>query len=399
MVLEIVKLDHQGRGIAYNQNKIVFVENALVGEKVEVNVVKENNKYIEAQVIKYITKSDKRAKSKCPFYEECGGCHLRHMSYEDTLNYKKKKLEEILKKYADVETTISVVKNKNKDFYRDKIEVQIKDGVCGFFKKCTNEVVEIDRCMNALEAINTVLRSTNLIHIKNGILTIRANYNDEIILDIKTQDEVEIEIEKLRNRCKLVGIICNDKLMFGAEHFVEIVDDLFFKVTYDSFFQINHYINGELFKIIKETIEENSIVLDLFSGVGTLSIVASKKASKVYSIEIVENAVRDALINAKMNKVDNVHFMLGDAYKLANKIEDRIDEVIIDPPRKGLTSEAIQTIKEKEPKKIVYVSCDPVTLSRDLQYFKEDYNVEKVYLLDMFSYTYHVESVCVLNRR
>ena len=174
---------------------------------------------------------------------------------------------------------------------------------------------------------------------------------------------------------------------------------MLFKETYNSFFQVNRYINIELFRLLKDNIEENSTVLDLCCGVGTLSIVASQKAKKVYGIEIVENAIKDALINTRMNKKENVEFMLGDAFTSINKINDIIDTIIIDPPRSGLTKKAIDNIKEKEIEKIVYISCDPITLARDINNLKELYNLEKIYLLDMFSYTYHVECVCVMTRR
>lgn len=399
MELKVEKLDHQGRGIAYNEGKVVFIENALDDEVVYANIIKETNKFSEAIVDKYIEKSNNRVKSKCSFYESCGGCHLRHMSYDNTLNFKKDKFCDILKKYAGTETDVTVVKNRNKDFYRNKVEVQIKDGVFGFFKKNTHDIVEIDRCINAMESINTVLRSTNLIHIDNGVMTVRTNYNDEIILSIVSDEEVNVDIDKLREKCKLVGIIVNDKVIFGADHFIEIINNIFFKVTYNSFFQVNHHITEELFKIIDEYIEKDSIVLDLCSGVGTLSIVASKKASKVYAIEIVENAVKDALVNAKMNKVTNVNFMLGDAYKLIDKIEDSIDTIVIDPPRSGLIKSAIESIKKIKPKSIIYVSCDPITLSRDLNELKCEYDIKKAYVLDMFSYTYHLESVCILEHK
>lgn len=398
MKVKIEKLDHHGRGIAHIDGKIVFVENALPGEVVVIEIEKETPKFMEATVVEYVTKSEARVKSKCPYYEECGGCHLRHMSYEDTLAFKKNKLEEILKKYASLECEINVIKNKNRDFYRNKVELQVVDGVYGFFKKGSHDIVEIDRCLNAEEAINVVLRSTNLFHIKNGKVTIKCNYNGEIILNIEADNEANIEIEKLRDRVKLVGIIYNGKLIFGADHFIEIVDNTLFKETYNSFFQVNRYINENLFKLITENIQDGEVVLDMCSGVGTLSLVASRKASKVYAIEIVENAVRDAIVNARMNKIENVNFMLGDAYSKIAKIDDVLNTVIIDPPRSGLNKEALDSLLNIKASKIIYISCDPVTLSRDLNVLKSNYDVEKVYLLDMFSYTYHVECVCVLNR-
>jgi len=397
MTVIIEKLDHHGRGISHIDGKIVFVQNSLPNEEVEIKIDNETSKYIEAHVIDYRTKSPKRVKSKCPYYGSCGGCHLRHMSYDDTLEFKKNKVTEILKKYANLEIEPIIIKNKNRDFYRNKIEVKVENGVYGFYKKDSHELVEIDRCINAEEPINTILRSTNLLNIENGTITIKTNYNDEIILTIEADNEANIDIDKLREKCKLVGIIYNKKLIFGADHFIETINGMLFKETYNSFFQVNRYINGELFKLVEANIDKNSVVVDMCSGVGTLSILASNKAKRVYSLEIVENSIRDGLLNAKINKKDNIEFMLGDAYTNIAKIKENIDTFLIDPPRSGLNKVAIDTILNKEPKSIIYISCDPVTLSRDLKMLKEKYTVEKTYVLDMFSYTYHVECICLLN--
>lgn len=399
MELEIVKFDHHGRGIGYLNGKIVFVDNALPGEKVKIECIRENAKYMEGKVTEYLNTSDRRLKSKCPFYEECGGCQLRHMSYEDTIDFKKNKVTDILKKYANVSPKIEVVKNDNKDLYRNKIEVRFSDGVMGYYKKRSHDLVEIDRCLNAEEAINSLLLSIDLIPVQNGTLTIKANYNGELILIIESDDEVNIDIDKLREKHKLVGIILNEKVIFGADHFIEIVDDMFFKESYNSFFQVNRTINSKLFKLIEENIDEGSTVLDICSGVGTLSIVASKKAKEVYAIEIVENAVRDSLINARMNKRENIEFMLGDAFSTIKKIDKQVDTILIDPPRSGLNREALEGILEKEAREIVYISCDPVTLARDLKVLMSKYEIKKFYLLDMFSYTYHTENFVVLEKK
>lgn len=396
--LNITKLDHHGRGISYLDGKIVFVENALPGEKVLVKITNDEKKYMEAKVVEYLEKSNNRVKSKCPYYLECGGCHLRHMSYSDTLDFKKNKVSDILRKYANISPNIEVIKNPKKDFYRNKIEVKIQDGIVGFYKKNSHDIVELDRCLNAEEAINSFLLNIDMLGIKNGEVVIKSNYNGELIIVINTSD-ANVNIEALRDKHKIVGIILNDKILFGTESFIEIVDNMFFKESYNSFFQVNRNINLELFKLIKENIEDGSIVLDLCSGVGTLSIVASEKAKEVYAIEIVENAVKDALINAKMNKKDNINFMLGDAFKLIDKIEDDIDTVIVDPPRSGLNREALESILKIVPKKMIYISCDPLTLARDLKVLKSTYEVKKFYLLDMFSYTYHVETVMVLEKK
>ena len=399
MELDIVRLDHHGRGIAYADGKIVFIDNALPNEKVTVDVLRENSKYKEGKVTEYIEKSPNRINSKCPFYEECGGCQLRHMSYEDTIDFKKNKLEEIMHKYAGIDPKIEIIKSGNKDLYRNKIEVKIENGVLGFYKKRSHEIVEIDRCLNAEEAINSLLLNSSLLHIQNGTLTIKANYNGELILVINSEENPPIEIEKLREKHKLVGVILNDKLLFGSDHFIEIINDMFFKESYNSFFQVNRTINSELFKLIQENISSEDTVLDICSGVGTLSIVASMKAKKVYAIEIVENAVRDSLINSRMNKRENIEFMLGDAFSGIGKINDKIDTFIVDPPRSGLNKEALVSILDKTPSKIIYISCDPITLSRDLKVLLSKYEVDKYYLLDMFPYTYHVESAVLLKAR
>ena len=396
--LNITKLDHHGRGIAYLDGKIVFVENALPGEKVLVKITNDEKKFMEAKVVEYLEKSNNRVKSKCPYYLECGGCHLRHMSYSDTLDFKKNKVREILEKYAGILPNIEVIKNPKKDFYRNKIELKIQDGIVGFYKKNSHDIVELDRCLNAEDAINSFLLNIDMLGIKNGEVVIKSNYNGELIIVINAID-ANVNIEALRDKHKIVGIILNDKILFGTESFIEIVDNMFFKESYNSFFQVNRNINLELFKLIKENIDEDSIVLDLCSGVGTLSIVASEKAKEVYAIEIVENAVKDALINAKMNKKDNINFMLGDAFKLIDKIKDDIDTIIVDPPRSGLNRESLESILKIVPKKMIYISCDPLTLARDLKVLKSKYEVKKFYLLDMFSYTYHVETVMVLEKK
>ena len=396
--LNITKLDHHGRGIAYLDGKIVFVENALPGEKVLVKITNDEKKFMEAKVVEYLEKSNNRVKSKCPYYLECGGCHLRHMSYSDTLDFKKNKVREILEKYAGILPNIEVIKNPKKDFYRNKIELKIQDGIVGFYKKNSHDIVELDRCLNAEDAINSFLLNIDMLGIKNGEVVIKSNYNGELIIVINAID-ANVNSEALRNKHKIVGIILNDKILFGTESFIEIVDNMFFKESYNSFFQVNRNINLELFKLIKENIDEDSIVLDLCSGVGTLSIVASEKAKEVYAIEIVENAVKDALINAKMNKKDNINFMLGDAFKLIDKIKDDIDTIIVDPPRSGLNRESLESILKIVPKKMIYISCDPLTLARDLKVLKSKYEVKKFYLLDMFSYTYHVETVMVLEKK
>lgn len=398
-VLTILRLDHQGRGIAYLNDKIVFVENALIDEKVTIRIIKETKKYIEAVVDRYIEKSSKRVMSECPYFNECGGCALRSLNYENTLDYKKNKVKSILSKYAHIEIEPQIIESDNKNNYRNKIEIKIQNSICGFYKKGTHECININNCLNAEYAINKFLMCIDKLNLNNALVTIKSNYNGEIIVSVVTNEENNIDIDYLRSHNKIIGIIWNNKTIYGESSFIEIIDGLLFRESYNSFFQVNRNINSKLFNIIKDNISNKDKVLELCSGVGTLSIVASKYASKVYAIEINENAVRDALINAKMNSRDNINFILGDAYKSIDKIKDDIDTIIIDPPRSGLTVEARKKILDTKAKKIIYISCNPMTLVRDLNDLKGCYYVNKLYIMDMFPYTYHVESIVILERK
>ena len=394
----IEKFDYFGRGIIHIDGKITFVENALPTEKVEVKITREEKKYNEAVVSKFISKSDIRVDSKCPFFEECGGCQLRNLSYNDTISYKKGKVIDILNKNADILIDPKVIKSKNKDYYRNKVELKVQDGKVGYFKKGSHDIIEIDRCLNAEKSINSLILNIGDLNIKNGDITIKTNYLGEIILIIKSNENPNVDIDHLTSKNKLVGIIYNDKIIYGSDHFIECINDMLFKESYNSFFQINRNVTEELFNIINKNISSDDIVADLCSGVGTLSIIASLKAKKVYGLEIVSNSVRDSLINKQMNKRDNIEFIEGDAFKLLKNISN-INTIIIDPPRSGISKDGIKNIIDKNVDKIIYISCNPLSLARDLNILKDNYQVKKSYILDMFCYTYHCESIVVLERR
>ncbi|MBE6161300.1 MAG: class I SAM-dependent RNA methyltransferase [Firmicutes bacterium] len=395
--VKIERLDDFGRGIGYINDKVTFISGAIPGEEVECEIIKESKKYNEAKLFKIIKESDKRIISKCKYYKECGGCHLQHLSYEDSIEFKKNKLKNIFNKNKISINDIDIIKNNFNYNYRNKIELKVKDGKIGFYENKSHNIVSIDECIVAKKCINSIITALKKCDLEKANITIRANYNEEILLIVDTNDK--FNYENLIKNNKIVGIILNDKLIYGEDYFTEVINDLYFKVSYNSFFQINEYICSKLFEIIDSNIDNNSNVLDLYCGVGTLSLVASKKANKVYGIEIVENAILNAITNAKINKRDNLYFMCGDVPKLIDKIDDNIDIIIVDPPRAGLDKKTIDTIIKNNPKKIIYVSCDPQTLVRDLKILEEYYDIKKATALDMFSYTYHCESITILERR
>lgn len=397
--IKIEKLDNQGRGICFIDNKITFVPNTLPNEIVDIKIIKENKKYNEAVVTKYIETNKKRIKPICPYFNECGGCDLMHISYEDTLNYKKEKLKSILKKYSNIETNIEIIPSKNNLNYRNKITLKVINSKYGYYISNTHKLVEIENCYLAEPAIQKIIKDINKLNVINGEVVIRTNYNSELIIIIKTEDNILPDIEYLKQNHKIVGIVLNDKTLIGENHFIEIINHQLFNVSYDSFFQINRDICSKLFNLINNHIKENETILDLYCGVGTLGINASSKAKKAYGIEIVKNAVLNAISNSKINRRDNIYYMLGDVGKNLSKINDRIDTIIVDPPRAGLDNVTKKHLINFHPNKIIYVSCDPMTLARDIKELSLYYNIIEIKGLDMFPYTHHIETFCVMERK
>lgn len=393
----IEALDDYGRGIAHLDKKVVFIEDALPGEIVDIDIIKDKKSFSEGSVSKYLVKSNMRVKSLCPYFKECGGCSLFSLAYEDTLKFKATKIQNLLKKNKiNYNKKIEIVKNDNPLYYRNKISLKIENGRIGYYEEKSHRLVEIKECIIARRPIDEVIKNYKLLNLKDASLTIRVNNNDEVLLIIESKEkEYNIELAKLKEKIKLVGIVYNDITIYGDNFFYERIGGFLFKVSYNSFFQVNHNINEKLFNLLSQYIQDD-IVLDLYSGVGTLGIVASQKAQEVYSIEVIKNAVLNGVTNAKLNKVDNIKFMLGDVAKLVDNIDIDFTTLILDPPRRGLDKKTRAFIFKKLPTKIIYVSCDPHTLMRDLKELDPKYEIKEFKIMDMFSFTYHVESLVLL---
>lgn len=392
MQVHIDRMDHFGNGIGNINGKIIFVKGALTGETVDVTITKDKKSFMEGTINTIIYKSSKRVEPFCNYFGVCGGCSLCHLNYENTLEYKKDRVKNILSKF-DI-PKINVIRNENDLYYRNKIELKIVDGKLGFYEKNTHNLIEIKECKVTKKSINKSFEFVKNMKLENANVTIRANYNDEVLIIIDSKEKpVILNPEDY----KIVGIVLNDKCIYGQDNFMEKINNLFFTVSYNSFFQVNNYINLELFNLIKENIVGKT-VLDLYSGVGTLSIVASKVVDKVYSIEVTQNAVKNALINAKINKCYNINFILGKVEDKIGFINDKIDTIIVDPARAGLDKKTIEVINNICPQRIIYVSCDTQSLANNLVDLA-NYEIKKFYILDMFSYTYHIECFCILDRK
>lgn len=398
MKIDIEKLDDFGRGIGYIDGKITFVPNTVPGDIVNINIIKEHKKYNEATIDNFIKYSEDRVKPPCPYFTKCGGCTLQNLSYENTINYKLNKIKNIFTKNR-IDINPEIISNPNPYNYRNKISLKVVDTKIGFYLNNTHNIIEIDECLIANPAINECINYIKNFNIINGNVIIRCNQNAEILIIIESQDNLTIDIELLKKKIKLVGIIINNKTFYGKNYLFERINNILFKVSYDSFFQVNPSVASKLFQIVKDNISLNDKVLDLYCGVGTLSLNAASKALSVTGIEIVPNAILNAMFNASLNDLSNVHFVLNDVSDAITKIKLDFNKVIVDPPRAGLTRETIDILLKINPTSIIYVSCDPQTLVRDYKLLSDIYEIEKSYILDMFSYTYHVETVLILKKR
>ena len=397
MEIEVIKFDNLGRGIGYINNKIIFIPKTIPGDVVDVQITKENKNYYEGKIIKIIKPSTLRKDVICPYFNECGGCDFLNISLSESLEYKISMINELLTKNKIDFKVKNIIKNKETYNYRNKITLKIINGLIGFYQNESHKLIEINYCYLAKDEINNILKDLRILNIKNGTITIRCNYKNELLLDVKTEDKIE-NIDKLVNKYKIIGIVVNDKCSYGDDYFIENIDNFLFKVSYNAFFQINPFICTEIFNLIKENTKNSLNVLDLYCGVGTLSIVASTNAKKVVGVEIVENAIKDANFNKKINAQNNLEFICADTKDVLNKITNDYDTIILDPPRSGVPSKILNKITNENITNIIYISCNPHTLVRDLNILKSSYKINEFIILDMFTNTHHLESFVVLER-
>jgi len=402
MSYKIERLDDFGRGITFVNNKICFVNNALIDEEVDIDITNEKSKYYEANTTKIIHESDKREDVKCPYYESCGGCNISHMNYENELAFKERKVKRILKKYAHLENIVKEIIPTRRYAYRNKVTLKVKDGKIGFFQNKSYDLVNIDNCYLCNDKINEVIRKLNTINL-SGIneIVIRCNYSNEILLYLI--GVIDDELNLINSLEDIDNIVLSDyksvKVLKGNSYFIDKIGDLSFRVSYNSFFQVNSIGVEKLYNKIYEyaNLNGDGTVLDLYCGTGTIGMYLSKCAKSVFGIEINKNAISDANFNKELNKIENIDFLCEDIGKIRNEYKND-DLIIIDPPRSGLSLDAISNVLAIEAKKIIYVSCEPITLARDLNIIKEYYDVKEITLVDMFPNTYHVESVAILER-
>lgn len=392
---QITGLDHNGRGITHINDKIAFVTNALPDEIVDLKKTKENKKIIEAETIEIKKESKERIKAICPYYQECGGCDLMHMKYESQLNFKQNKIKEIMKKYAGLDITIEPIVTSNQPlYYRNKITLQVKNGIIGLYSKKSNDLIPINKCLISDPKINEIisqLKECNLTKTNQIIIRI-SDQESMVILD---QGNIEELKEKLSN---VTSIMVNNKCIYGKSHITNKIGNKVFQISPTAFFQVNQNTTEKLYNEIikKANLNKNESILDLYCGTGTIGIHLSDYVKECFGVEINAQAIEDANENKKKNNVENFKFMSSNVNQIFKRKLPDTDLIIVDPPRSGLDETTTNGLLELEIPKIVYVSCDPFTLARDLKKLQEKYKIKSITPVDMFPNTYHVECVSVL---
>jgi len=400
-VVEIERLDHQGRGIGKIDGKIVFVPKTLPSEVVNAKLVLEKNTFYEGEIIEIIRTSDDRKKVICPHFFECGGCQFLHMDYQKSLNFKQNKVKEIINKYVSTNVMINpIVPSDESLFYRNKITLQVNKMI-GYYKEKTNFIIPIEMCYIADSQINKIYNqlkdNINMDNIDQIIIRSSKKTMESMVI-FKTKNS--IDKNQIINLLKedTDSIYMNNDLVYGKDKIIEKLFDYQFYISPTSFFQVNTNQAEKLYEIAitYADISSEDVVLDLYCGTGTIGIVASKYAKKVVGIELNKSAIDDANLNKNLNNIPNIEFYAGDVGKILSRKNYHPNVVIVDPPRSGLDSLAIKEIINIKPRKMVYVSCDLMTLARDLNMLSQYFEIKELTPVDLFPQTSHVESVVKL---
>lgn len=434
------KLDDFGLGIVYLDNLTCFVNDLLPGEIVDIETTFTYGKLSSCKVLKRYNDSPYRVKPICPLYKECGGCQIMHLSYEKQLEYKKEKVKQLLHKFTkidfNVENTLPVI---NPIRFRNKVQKPIrlnpktKKIEAGFYQSDTHKLVKVDDCLMESELSSkitkVVIQLLQKYHyqpydedkqtgiVRHLLIKTNSEQSEALVTLIVTTPQLkgrsEFAKELISKVAEVKGVVLNinnrktnvilgekDISVYGYERIKDKIFNKKFLISTQSFYQTNSKQVENLYKtaIDLAKLTKEDTVLDAYCGTGTIGISLSDYVKSVTGVEINKQAINDAIFNAKINNVKNIKFICDDCskYMLSNK--EKFSVIIMDPPRKGSTKEFIDACKTINPKKIVYISCDPSTLARDLALFKDKYEIKKVIPVDMFPNTLHVETIVLMLR-
>lgn len=436
-------LTHEGAGVAKVQGFPIFVPNALPEEKAQIKVTRVKKGFAFGRLIEMKEESPHRTDAPCPIYKQCGGCQLQHMTYEGQLLFKQKQVKDVLERIGKLDlsnvTVHPTLGMEDPWNYRNKAQVPVgeREGglVAGFYQQRSHDIIDMSACLiqqskndEAVKAVKDICAKYGVkayneerhkgwlrhIMVRYGVVTgemmivfiTRTNdfpHKAKIIEDITAQFPHVKSIVQNINPNKTNVIFGNEtNVIWGEEYIYDLIGDVKFAISARSFYQVNPEQTKVLYDKALEyaELQGEETVIDAYCGIGTISLFLAKQAKKVYGVEIVPEAIEDAKRNAELNGITNAEFAVGEAETVIPKwYEEGItaDTLVVDPPRKGCDEALLRTIVEMKPKRVVYVSCNPGTLARDLRVLEDGgYATREVQPVDMFPHTNHVECVAVL---
>jgi len=435
-----VDYTYDGKGIVKKDNKTIFVDGVIKGEEVELDIVYESKNQTLGKLTKIIKGSPSRQKIFCPLAKECGGCALQHMNYKEQLKFKTNHVQDCINKFSRLDIKVKdCIGMENPFNYRNKSQVPFSmEGkkICyGFYKQNTHKIIQMDSCSIQSEDADKILKTIadlmkkyklsayeedkrkgilRHVLIKKGFSTnqimivLITNVNSfpkrkEIVKDlVKAHPNIRTVIQNINTRDTNVILGEKENILYGNGYIEDILLGVKFKISSKSFYQVNPIQTATLYSKAIELadLSKKDRVLDTYCGIGTIGLIASKNVDEVIGVEIVKDAIKDAEGNARINNINNANFVLADASDFMvdlSKTSEKMDVVFVDPPRKGCDEKFLSSIMKLSPKKIIYISCNPSTLARDLGILKEKYNIEEIQPVDMFPHTYHVETIALLH--
>ena len=395
MILKVERMNHTGDGIATQDKKVYFIPKSVKGDIVEIkkNDINIHKNYIQVTNYQLKTPSKKRVSIQCPYYQKCGGCQLLGISYEEQLIYKNEKVIDIIKKYANEQIKPEIIGTKQYE-YRNKITLQVQNGKLGLYSENTNTLINIKKCLLIPKNLNETLPILSDLNLSKVTKIILKTIKSEIMIQFLGNINKNEVVKKLEDKVQSIWI--NNNLIYGNPYLKEILLPYQFYISPNSFFQVNNEGTIAIYEKVKDYLgKNNNHVLDLYCGTGTIGIYISNCCKKVTGIELNDSSVEDAKKNIKLNNITNMNIQKGDVGTLLEE-KEKYDAIIVDPPRSGLNKKAVNKLLNIKSKKIIYISCNPITLARDINILKASYNLEKISLVDMFPNTYHVECICLL---
>lgn len=424
--MKIVDLGINGEGIARQDGKVFFIKGALIGEEVTVKDINEKSKFSNCVVDNILEASKDRVIAPCPYFSVCGGCQLQHLQYEKQLEYKQRLVKDTLKKVGnlDVEVLPCIASEKNY-YYRNKNVFPVfsvkGNSQLGMFKENSKSSIEIQECMIADNEINRVVKVTNNFLKNKYIAGLRylvvRKVENKLIITLVTEKK---EMPYLKKYVQELAFYFKDFILninintdvntILSTNFVNVYGGDFIqtetlgikhKINAGSFIQINDDVCKKLYNSILDNFDKNDIVVDAYCGAGLLSAMIARKVQYCYGVEISKAAIKAANDMQKENGIENLYFISGDCDREIPSLLENIEDefcIVLDPPRKGCSQNVLQGILQTLPNKIIYVSCNPITLAKDLKVLARDYKIKKIQPFDMFPQTVNVETLVVLEK-